>query len=183
MRMSIYYLILLAIALSADSFAVATTEGLLLKKAKHLHSFRVAVVFGVCQGVMPLLGWLIGHTIYDLIDTWADWVAFLILALIGAKMIFNSICNERLARPRSHSLGWKLWTLGIAVSLDALGVGISMAMQGMSLWTPALVIGLVTAATCIAGVQMGGRIGRRMGEKAELVGGVILVMIGIILLF
>ncbi len=175
--MGIFHIIAVALGLSADSFAVATTEGILLKTSKRSHSLRVAVVFGICQGAMPLLGWHTGTLIYGYIQPFGNLAACLLLSFIGAKMIFDAVFGNDKS-PSRHSLGLKLWVLGVAVSLDAFAVGVSMAMMEILVWVPALLIGLVTAITSIIGVRLGDRIGHKIGGKAELAGGMVLILIG-----
>ncbi len=177
--MSLIQLLLIASGLSADAFAVAASEGAILRRSSYRHTLRIAFVFGTCQGIMPILGWRAGSSLYGMIRPAADLTACAILVIIGGKMLLDSRRADEPGRKRVRSAGLKLWILGLAVSLDALGVGISLAMRGMSMWMPALIIGLMTAAISIGGVRVGEIAGVGAGKKAELAGGVILIIIGL----
>ena len=177
------HLTAIAFGLSADSFAVALSEGVMLKDTKYVHSIRVAVVFGICQGTMPIVGWALGYAVYDFISPFSDPAAFAILSLVGGRMIYNSL--KKTGRPASRtaaSRGMKLWLLGLAVSLDALGMGVTIAIIGIQIWTAALVIGVITAATCVPAVLLGKKFGVKTSGRAELCGGILLVAIGFMLL-
>ncbi len=176
--MTFLQILMIALGLSADSFAVSATEGVLLKHSRHIHSLRVAIIFGICQGTLPVLGWLAGANLYEYIDDFADGVAFIIICIIGIKMILGGLKYKDYEKESGHSTGYKLWFLGVAVSIDSMGVGVSLGVVGVRMWMPALMIGSVTAVTCVIGVQLGDRIGSRIGEKAEIIGGVILLILG-----
>ncbi len=177
--MNIIHILAIAIGLSADSFVVSTTEGMLLKHSRHIHSLRVAIVFAICQGLMPIIGWHIGAGLFEIIHSYANWAAFVILTFIGGRMIYHSFCPDNYSEKQGHSIGLKLWLLGIAISIDALGVGISMGMTGAHIWFPAMMIGLITAISCFWGVQLGEHISKKTGGQAEKAGGTALIIVAI----
>jgi putative Mn2+ efflux pump MntP len=172
-------LIAIAVALAMDAFAVAIVSGLTLNLLTSRHVFRLAFHFGLFQALMPIIGWAAGNAVYRYISAVDHWVAFALLVFVGGKMIWGAAHNGKnrrvLADPTS---GWTLVLLSIATSIDALAVGLSLAMIGSAIIIPAIVIGLVAAAFTAAGMLMGRRIGLLWGRRVEALGGVILVAIG-----
>lgn len=177
--MGFFPLVLIAVGLAMDAFAVSVAEGIALEELTHGHTARVSLHFGLFQAAMPMLGWLAGTSLRTLLAGWDHWVAFGLLTLLGGKMILDSIFGFETGEPRQPSRGARLIALSIATSLDALAVGVSLAMLGVQVWEPALVIGLVTGALCAAGIQLGHRVSVRIEHEAELVGGIILCIIGV----
>lgn len=169
---------MLGVGLAADAFAVSVAEGVTIEKAVHKHTFRVSAMFGLFQGLMPLIGWLAGQTIRQYIQPFDQWVASVLLGLIGGKMIVDSLSGMETGSDGETSGGLKLVMLAVATSIDALAIGITIAVLGVDIWTPAAVIGIVTAVLCGIGVQVGHRIGMYVGRKAEIVGGLVLVGLG-----
>jgi putative Mn2+ efflux pump MntP len=173
------HLLLLAAGLGSDAFAVSVTEGIVLDQVTHRHVLRLSVLFGLCQGAMPVLGWRLGRGLQPIIGPVDHWVAFGLLALVGVKMALDAALGFETRVPPHGSRGWRLVALGLVTSIDALAVGVTLAMLGTRIWAPALVIGLVTAAMCAFGMHAGDRIGSRLGRSAEILGGVILVGLGV----
>ncbi len=176
--MSYLKMIMLGFGLAADAFAVSVAEGVTIEKAVHKHTLRVSGMFGLFQGLMPVVGWLAGRTIRGFIHPYDHWVACLLLAFIGGKMIVDSLYGVETEADEGASGGLKLIMLAVATSIDALAIGITLAVLGTDIWTPAVVIGCVTAILCALGVQAGHRIGTYVGKKAEIVGGIVLVALG-----
>ncbi len=172
-------LIGLALALAMDAFAVALGTGTVLKRLTGRHLFRLSFHFGLFQALMPVLGWLAGQTIIQWISAWDHWIAFGLLAIIGAHMIHEALGDHDPAEKRDPTRGLRLITLSVATSIDALAVGFSLSVIGVSIWLPALVIGLVASTLTIIGLLLGDRFGKRWGPRAEIVGGVILIIIGL----
>jgi len=171
-------LLLIAIGLAMDAFAVSVAEGIALEKLTPGHAARVAIHFGFFQAAMPVVGWLAGTSLRMLIGGLDHWVAFGLLMLLGGKMIADALTGFETNRARPPSRGARLIVLSVATSIDALAVGVSLAMLGVRIWGPALVIGVVTGALCAVGIRLGDRVGARLERRAELVGGVILCIIG-----
>jgi putative Mn2+ efflux pump MntP len=169
----------LALALAMDAFAVALGTGAVLARLTGRHLFRLGFHFGLFQAMMPVIGWLAGQTIIQWVSAWDHWIAFSLLALIGGRMIHEACSGEEKAEDRDPTKGASLVLLSIATSIDALAVGFSLSVIGVSIWMPALVIGLVAGALTVIGMLLGGRIGDRWGPRVEIFGGLVLISIGI----
>ena len=176
--MELITVLLLAVGLAMDAFAVSICKGLAVRKVTIRIMVIVGLWFGVFQGVMPVIGYVSGSAFYDLISEYDHWIAFILLFLIGANMIREALSDED--EGVDDNLGFRtMLLLAIATSIDALAVGISLAMTGDGIVEPALIIGVVTMIISMFGVWIGSRFGDRYGKKAELVGGVILILIGL----
>jgi len=172
--------LLIAVGLSADCFAVALGASNSAKRSSYLQMLRVALAFGVSQAVMPVLGWLAGKTLVDLISDYDHWVAFALLLVIGGRMIWESFHRkESEAADRDFSKGFTLLTLAVATSIDALAVGLSFAFLRVNIVMAVLTIGGVAFLITGVGFLVGRRVGQLLGERAETVGGIILIGIGI----
>jgi len=169
----------LALALAMDAFAVALGTGAVLSRLTGRHLFRLGFHFGLFQALMPVIGWLAGLTIMQWVEAWDHWIAFSLLAIIGGRMIYEAFSDEEKTDDRDPTKGLSLVLLSIATSIDALAVGFSLSVIGVSIWMPALVIGLVAGALTIAGMLLGGHIGDRWGSRVEIFGGLVLIAIGI----
>jgi len=172
-------LIGLALALAMDAFAVALGTGAVLSRLTGRHLFRLGFHFGLFQALMPVIGWLAGQTIIQWVSAWDHWIAFGLLAVIGGRMIFEACSDAEKNDEKDPTKGLSLVLLSIATSIDALAVGFSLSVIGVSIWMPALVIGLVAGVLTIAGMLLGGRIGNRWGSRVEIFGGIILIGIGL----
>ena len=169
----------LALALAMDAFAVALGTGAVLSRLTGRHLFRLGFHFGLFQALMPVIGWLAGLTIMQWVEAWDHWIAFSLLAIIGGRMIYEAFSDEEKTDDRDPTKGLSLVLLSIATSIDALAVGFSLSVIGVSIWMPALVIGLVAGVLTIVGMLLGGRIGDRWGTRVEIFGGLVLIAIGI----
>ena len=161
-----------------DAFAVSVAAGIQVTALKSHHIARLALAFGLFQFIMPVVGWLAGRSMSKWLGTVDHWVAFALLVSIGGKMLWESF------RPigeavRDPTRGWTLLLLSIATSIDALAVGLSLALIDVSIWLPAVVIGVVAAILSALGAVFGSRLGRRFGVWAERFGGLVLIAIGI----
>lgn len=172
-------LMLIAIGVSADALAVALAKGLQLRHLRHRDALALAVTFGLFQGLMPLLGWLAGSGFRDAITGIDHWVAFGLLGLIGGRMIWEALHpgDDEEARENGIPL-LELFVLGTATSIDALAVGISFAFLDVDITEAVIAIGATTFVLTLAGVYAGHRAGTRWRTVAEVVGGVILILIG-----
>ena len=129
--------------------------------------------------MMPILGWLAGVTIQKWVAAFDHWIAFGLLAFIGGKMIYESFQTDAEKKGGDPTRGWSLIILSIATSIDALAVGLSMAVVGVAVWFPSVIIGIVAGLMTILGMHLGRKLGIKFGQRMELVGGVILIAIGI----
>lgn len=171
-------LLIIAVGVSMDAFAVSVCKGLSVRVLRPRHAVTVAMWFGGFQALMPLVGYLMGVSFADLVSNFDHWIAFLLLALIGGKMIKESLEDEGFEVNPDFTFKTMLM-LAIATSIDALAVGVSFAFLRVDVWTSVLFIGVTTAAFSCAGVVIGNHFGARYKSKAELAGGVILVLIGL----
>lgn len=172
-------LFVLACALAMDTFAVALATGFTINPPAGRQVFRMAFHFGLFQALMPTIGWLAGSALHWIIYAVDHWVAFALLAFVGGKMIWVAIRKDKDEKPQNDpTSGWELVVLSVATSIDALAVGISLAMVDGQILLPALIIGLVTAAFTAAGMLLGGRVGIMWGRRVEALGGIVLVAIG-----
>jgi manganese efflux pump family protein len=174
-------LMAVAVALAMDAFAVAVVTGLTLKPLTSRHVFRLAFHFGLFQFLMPLIGWAAGKAVYVYIAAVDHWIAFCLLAFVGSRMIWGALRDDSGdERPASDpTSGWQLVVLSIATSIDALAVGLTLAMIGSTIVLPAVVIGIVAAAFTGIGMALGRQIGSVWGKRVEILGGLILIAIGI----
>lgn len=174
-------LLALACALAMDAFAVAIVTGLTLSPLTRRHIFRLAFHFGLFQALMPWLGWLAGSAFRRYISSFDHWIAFGLLGLVGGKMLWEALGGHEGERsPASDpTSGWLLVALSVATSIDALAVGLSLAMLGSTIAVPALAIGVAAAAFTTLGMLIGKRIGSAWGRRVEVAGGLILVGIGV----
>lgn len=174
--MSTAELILIAISLSMDAFAVSICKGLAIKDLKFSHSFIVATYFGLFQALMPLIGYLIGVNFITLIESFDHWIAFFLLASIGVMMIKEAFDEDDDA---SSSLAFKtMIVLAVATSIDALAVGVSFALLDVNIIYAVLLIGITTFTLSAVGVRFGSALGSRFRKKAEIAGGAVLILIG-----
>jgi len=171
-------LLLIALSLSADCFAVALSRALSSRMSGYRHAFRVAFFFGLFQAIMPAIGWLAGKSLIDLIADYDHWAAFFLLAGIGVKMLIEALRGEKNAE-RVPTSGWTLLTLSIATSLDALAVGLSFAFIEMDIVAASLMIGIVAFIVTAVGFIAGGKIKGLSGRQAKWIGGAILIGMGI----
>ena len=175
---------LIALALAMDCFAVSIASGMLFKRIVWRPMLAMALLFSLFQGGNPLLGWWATNHFSSLIGEIDHWVAFAILAFLGGRMVIESFKEEEQRRfnPRSYKV---IFTLAIATSIDALAVGVSFSCMGydsiVPLMYPAVVIGFVSSALSIAGLAIGLRFGKGIAKRlrAEMCGGIILILIGI----
>ena len=173
----------IAVGLAMDASAVSIGSSVTLDRVTRRQVFRFAFHFGLFQALMPVLGWLLGCTVCNLIATWDHWVAFALLSSIGVKAIWESFGSPATDAPKDPTRGLSLVLLSIATSIDALAVGLSLAMLDVCIWYPVVVIGVVTAALVVLGMLIGSRLGLRFGRYMRVVGGLVLIGIGLKILF
>ena len=175
--MGIWEIIILAVGLSMDAFAVSICKGLSVKKLKPSHCAISGLYFGGFQAGMPLIGWLLGKQFESLIKSVDHWIAFALLCLIGANMI-----RESFGDPDELNASFSSRTmlpLAVATSIDALAVGVTFAFLDVDILSSVLMIGCTTFLFSAAGVKIGNIFGTKFKSKAELLGGIVLIAIGI----
>ncbi|MGV1100742.1 manganese efflux pump MntP [Thiovibrio sp. JS02] len=174
-------ILLIALALAVDAFAVALAAGVSLCQVNFRQLFRLAWHFGFFQAGMNVLGWFGGLTVRTLIESVDHWIAFALLAFVGIKMIIEAVREEKEEGEGSDpTRGRMLITLSVATSIDSLAVGLSFAVLKISVWFPALIIGIVASLLTAVGLRLGCLLGAasRLGARAEIVGGLVLLAIG-----
>jgi putative Mn2+ efflux pump MntP len=169
----------IGIGLSMDAFAVSISCGLNIKNLKKSDAFKIGAFFGSFQAVMPVIGWLAGLNLRELIRDIDHWVAFGLLAIVGARMIYEATRPEYCERKINPIHNKTLLLLSIATSIDALAVGLSFALLDISIIMPVIIIGLITFTISFFGVLGGRRLGCYFRKKIEIAGGLILVLIGL----
>lgn len=179
--MSIWEILLIGLSVSADAFAVAMCKGVEMKKFRLKYALLIALFFGGFQMLMPLIGWAVASVFEKYITAFDHWIAFGLLAILGGKMIFDSFKKE----PESEEeqvlrLGLKtLLLMALATSIDALAVGVTFAFLQVNIWIAISLIGATTFCFSVVGVLIGTKIGDKFKNKAEFVGGLILVLLGL----
>ena len=171
--------LLIAVGLAMDAMVVSAGSGASGRSRGHRASFRLGFHFGLFQFLMPILGWFAGSAIASAMAAVDHWIAFAVLAFVGGRMLKGGLDPQEDTPRGDPSRGWSLILLSIATSIDALAVGFSLALIGVEIWFPAVVIGLVTAVMSVAGLHLGARLGARFGNRMEVVGGVILILVGV----
>lgn len=188
-EMDLFTLILLAVGLSMDAFAVSICKGLAIKKLSFRHMLIIGAWFGCFQAIMPMIGYFLGIQFARFVNSFAPWIAFILLLLIGINMIRESFSKEEKEYEETSAIGFKtMLFMAIATSIDALAVGITFAcvpvsiIQATALLNTILaviIIGITTFIISIVGVKIGNIFGSLYKNKAEFVGGVILILLGI----
>jgi putative Mn2+ efflux pump MntP len=177
--MNFLEVLLLAIGLAMDSFSVslgASTSGHEMGRRSAL---RLAFHLGFFQFLMPVIGWYLGSSVAGVISSIDHWIAFGLLLFVGGRMIWGGTRENVAAFTSNPSRGATMVMLSVATSIDALAIGLSLAMLGISIWYPSVVIGVVTALISLAGIPLGARLGELFGKRVSIVGGMILVFIGV----
>lgn len=177
--MSILDVIWIAIGLSMDALAVSMCAGASGFTFDVRARMRLAFFFGFFQAVMPVLGWLAGVTISQFVAGYDHWVVFLMLSFVAVRMIHSGISPATNVSVCDPTRGTTLVMLSLATSIDALAVGFSMAFLGASIWLPALIIGAVTFTLSYMAAGLGGRLNSAFGSRMEIVGGIVLALIGL----
>ncbi|MFT4256047.1 MAG: manganese efflux pump MntP family protein [Pseudoxanthomonas sp.] len=177
--------VLLGLAMSTDAFAAAIGKGAGMSQPRWRDALRIGAVFGVVEGLTPLIGWLLGTAASRFVREWDHWVAFGLLSLLGLHMLYKALAgddeNKAGAKPREGLLGIAL--TGLATSIDALAVGVGLAFVDTHIGIAAATIGLCTFAMVSVGIMAGRALGSLFGKRAEMIGGVILIAVGAAILY
>lgn len=177
--MTLIEIVMIAIGLAMDAFAVSIAAATSGKLAGRRATFRLSFHFGLFQAMMPVIGWFAGIHVANLISGVDHWVAFFLLLFVGGRMILSSFKPEKETFAMDPSRGISLVVLSLATSIDALAVGLSLAMLQINIWYPAAVIGIITAILSVIGIRAGRYFGEKLGPGMELIGGIILIGIGL----
>ncbi|MHC8320929.1 manganese efflux pump MntP [Pseudomonas sp. GB2N2] len=176
-------LIFLALAMSTDAFAAAIGKGASLHKPRFVEALRTGLIFGVIEAITPLIGWGIGQVATQYVERWDHWIAFTLLLVLGLHMIHNGIKHEaEEEKPDQHSF-FILAVTAFATSIDALAVGVGLAFVNVNILVAAAAIGLATTVMVTVGVMLGRVLGTAVGKRAEIIGGVVLMLVGSTILY
>ena len=181
--MSLFEIIALGFSLSLDCFAVA----LALSAGGHLRdkraAFRISFHFGLFQALMPIAGWSVGAQLEPYVASFDRWLAFALLGFVAVRMILASRKGVQKDSPGDPSRGWMLVTLSTATSIDALAVGLGLAALGVVIWYPSVIIGCVTMIVSVVAIAGGQRASRALGSRAQIIGGIVLLVIAFTVVF
>ncbi len=177
--MKLIEILLIAISLAMDAFAVSVAAGTSNWMDGKRAKFRLSFHVGLFQFMMPVIGWYAGIRIAPLISAVDHWVAFGLLLFVGSHMIIGAFKEEEHRLKTNPSKGFTLVLLSVATSIDALAIGFSLAMINVDIWYPSVMIGVITSALSLAGIYLGRYFGEKIGPRMEIVGGVILILIGL----
>jgi putative Mn2+ efflux pump MntP len=172
-------IIMIAFALAMDAFAVSVSSGFCIKKLHIKHALKISLSFGLFQAIMPVIGWFAGFKLKEFIQGVDHWIAFILLFIIGCKMIWESRGFPGDEKDCEEIGNSQLFILSIATSLDALAVGITLPFLNISIITAPLIIGMITFILCFVGIYLGNRFGHLFEKKMEVAGGIVLILIGL----
>lgn len=178
-------ILLVALAMSTDAFAAAIGKGVAMRRPRFVDALRAGLIFGVIEGITPVIGWLIGQAAASYVTQWDHWIAFTLLALLGLRMIHAGTrvdASEPDDEPRPHGF-WNLALTGFATSIDAMAIGVGLAFLDVSIAIVAIAIGATTLVMVTIGILLGRVLGRVAGKRAEIVGGLILIAVGASILY
>ena len=176
--MEVLEIVLIAIGVAMDAFAVSICKGLSMKKMNWKKALIIGGYFGIFQGIMPLIGYFLGVTFQSLVTQIDHWVAFVLLLFVGLKMLKEAFAND--SENINDDVDFKtMIVLAVATSIDALAIGITFAFLQTNILLAVTAIGIITFAVCVIGVKIGNKFGDKYERKAETVGGLILILMGI----
>lgn len=176
--MHIAEILILAVGVSMDAFAVSICKGLSVCKVRPRHASLAAAWLGGFQALMPLIGYFAGVAFADIVSSVDHWIAFVLLGIIGGKMVKESFEKDECCCTDPDFSFRTMLAMAVATSIDALAVGVSLAFLKANIWSAVLIIGLTTGAFSAAGIYIGNIFGNRYKSKAEFAGGLILILIG-----
>lgn len=178
-------IVLLGIAMSTDAFAAAVGKGAAMRTPRFRDALRAGLIFGVIEGLTPLLGWALGKAAAPYVTAWDHWIAFTLLALLGLRMIRAGLRDDGVhheGEPRRHGF-WALAATGLATSIDAMAVGVGLAFLDVNIFVVAATIAATTLVLVTLGILLGRVLGALAGKRAEIFGGVLLIAIGATILY
>lgn len=175
---------LLAFSMSTDAFAASLCKGTCMHQPRFSTAIKTGLIFGVIEMISPLIGWLLGLGASQLVRDWDHWVIFTLLLLLGGRMVLAGLKPQSQNADRccgtspSSTSWWLIAATAIATSLDAMAVGVGLAFMEVNIWLTALAIGLATTVMSTTGVMIGRKVGAVAGQRAEILGGIILMGVG-----
>ena len=177
--MQLLSLLIIAVGLSMDAFAVSICKGLSVCKVRPKNALSVALWFGGFQALMPVVGYFLGVSFADIVSSVDHWIAFILLGIIGGNMLKESFDKDESCEVDPDFSFRNMLAMAVATSIDALAVGVSFAFLKVNIWTAVLLIGVITGALSAVGIYLGNVFGSRYKSKAEFAGGLILIGMGL----
>ncbi|MBP2166961.1 putative Mn2+ efflux pump MntP [Erwinia toletana] len=182
--MNISATLILALGMSMDAFAASVGKGAALHKPRFSEALRTGLIFGVIEAITPLIGWGLGQLASQYVVRWDHWIAFVLLAFLGGRMVLEGLRGAKLDCAPVYRHGfWLLVMTAVATSLDAMAIGVSLAFLQVNIIQTALMIGAATLVMSTTGIMVGRFIGPMLGKRAEILGGVVLIGIGCNILY
>ncbi|MEN5426520.1 manganese efflux pump MntP family protein [Stenotrophomonas pennii] len=184
--MSPVSILLIGFAMSTDAFAAAIGKGAAMRRPVFRDALRAGLIFGAIEAITPVIGWLLGRAALDYVEAFDHWIAFGLLVALGLHMIVNGVrpqADETDENPARHHGFWHLAATAFATSIDAMAVGVGLAFMDVHIGVMAAVIGLCTLTMVTAGIMLGRALGNLAGKRAEIIGGIILMVIGTTILY
>jgi manganese efflux pump family protein len=177
--MDLTEIIIIAIGLSMDASAVSLVAASSGYANDPRSTFRLSFHFGLFQFLMPIIGWLLGISFVSYFALFDHWIAFALLSFVGGRMIMSGLNPSLESYSKDPSRGFTLIILSIATSIDALAIGLSLAMLDVNIWYPSVIIGVITAALSLISIRIGKKLSASFGKRMEIIGGAILIIIGL----
>ncbi len=184
--MSPISILLIGFAMSTDAFAAAVGKGAAMRRPRFADALRAGLIFGVIEAITPVIGWLLGRAASSYVEAFDHWIAFVLLGALGVHMIINGVKPDKDDAdedPDKHHGFWHLAVTGFATSIDAMAVGVGLAFLDVHIGVMAAVIGLCTLVMVTTGIMLGRVLGDMIGKRAEIAGGVILILVGSAILY
>ncbi|WP_101927636.1 MULTISPECIES: manganese efflux pump MntP [Luteimonas] len=187
--MSLLSILLIGFAMSTDAFAAAVGKGAAMRSPRFPDALRAGVIFGVIEALTPIIGWALGLAAAAYVTRWDHWIAFVLLAVLGARMIHAGLREDPAddasdaSDADQHHGFWNLATTGFATSIDAMAIGVGLAFLDVNIVLVASIIGLCTLVMVTTGIMLGRALGALVGKRAEIVGGAVLIVIGCVILY
>ncbi|MCA0395146.1 MAG: manganese efflux pump MntP family protein [Proteobacteria bacterium] len=176
-------ILFLGLAMSTDAFAAAVGKGAAMQRPRWADALRTGLIFGVVEAITPVIGWALGSMAEQYIEDWDHWIAFALLSGLGLHMIWKALhADTEDSSPQRAGL-WALALAGLATSIDAMAVGVGLAFIDVNILVVAITIGLCTFGMVTAGVMAGSALGALIGKRAEIAGGVILILVGMTIVY
>lgn len=177
-------IIFVALAMSTDAFAAAIGKGASLHKPRLAEALRTGIIFGVIETITPLIGWFIGQAATSYVQDFDHWIAFVLLGALGLHMIYNGVKDEAPEEDKRQQHSFAILAVtAFATSIDALAVGVGLAFVNVNIWIAAAAIGVATTVMVTIGVMLGRVLGVVVGKRAEIIGGIVLMLVGAVILY
>ena len=177
--MGLLTILVIAIGLSFDTFAVSLSYGVLQARISFIQAIRIALILALFQGGLTVMGYFLGFLVSDELSAVDHWVAITLLSFLGIRMILEGMKRKDGSTVRDYSKPFTLYTIALSTSIDAFAVGISFALLAVRIWISGLIIGIITFFAAMTAIRIGKSAGERLGNKVEIIGGMILVAIGV----